>query len=424
MKLSQAILTVFTAMIIIVLIMFFVINDIGNIEKKWPDDWLLRNNGDYRETSIKTHEFSYADGMHTRTRNSKVVHGNSFVYTGYDEDGDSDVYVFDADTGETTQVTDSPADESRSIITEDYVFYVYRETIEHHNNVIYMYDRRTGERKEIIRSKSYYAAPVNFTDGKLIFQEDLNRYLTYDPILEETKTIIDGMEVYNIAVAGENIVWSAGNSGNNDVFLYNLETDEKTVVCHEYYNQSNACISGDYIVWEDHRNEETRHVKEIPKMTVSNDWNGEIYGYKISTGEEFVIASDENVGFSDPNIVGNKVSFFASVPEDHKFPQKGVVMLAELSGTSAVVKPISTTFSRKTFPSFFGNWVVWADSQSEEMDRPSIYGYSIIDEVEFPILTSEDFVIPSRRSEDTILLWTTSDEEDSEPINRGIVLSR
>ena len=62
-----------------------------------------------------------------------------------------------------------------------------------------------------------------------------------------------------------------------DIYGYNLSTGEEFQIAAGPSGQGNPAIYGEIVVWDDHRN-----------------GNWDIYGYNLSTGEEFQITTDSS----------------------------------------------------------------------------------------------------------------------------------
>ncbi|MBU7047596.1 MAG: hypothetical protein HXS54_14275 [Theionarchaea archaeon] len=107
-------------------------------------------------------------------------------------------------------------------------------------------------------------------------------------------------------------------------------------------------MDGDYVIWEDYRN-----------------GNKDIYGYNLSTGEEFQITTDPEIQ-SEPAIYGDLV-----VWTDWRNRNR------DIYGYNLSTKEefqITTNASHQISPAIYGNYVVWIDRRNGNWD---IYGYNL-----------------------------------------------
>ncbi len=91
------------------------------------------------------------------------------------------------------------------------------------------------------------------------------------------------------AIYGDLVVWTDWRNRNRDIYGYNLSTKEEFPITRDPDDQENPAIYGDYVIWEGYRN-----------------GNKDIYGYNLSTKEEFQITTNASHQIS-PAIYGNYV---------------------------------------------------------------------------------------------------------------------
>jgi beta propeller repeat protein len=85
-------------------------------------------------------------------------------------------------------------------------------------------------------------------------------------------------------ISGDWIVYADGRNGNSDIFAYQVSSGTEIQVTTNDKDQISPLISGNLIVWVDRRNWDG----ETPVALRGND----VYGYDLSTGEEFPISAE------------------------------------------------------------------------------------------------------------------------------------
>jgi TolB protein len=191
---------------------------------------------------------------------------------------------------------------------------------------------------------------------------------------EEFEITTDSSHQRSPAIYGNTVVWEDNRNGNWDIYGYNLSTKEEFEITTDINDQLLPAIYGNTVVWEDKRN------------TVSD-----IYGYDLSSKEEFQITSDESVQ-SYPRIFGNII-----VWEDWRnayldldmFKDENRIMYRnyDIYGYDLSTKEefeITTHESNQEVPAIYGDIVVWQDNRNGNWD---IYGYNLSTKEEFEITT-------------------------------------
>ena len=98
-----------------------------------------------------------------------------------------------------------------------------------------------------------------------------------------------GSEQIQPSIDGHIVAWSDNQSGNFDIFMYDLETGLERWVCINPFFQINPAVSGERIVWQDMRG-----------------GNGDIYLYDaVNRTESIVTAAEGNQ--TQPDISGDNV---------------------------------------------------------------------------------------------------------------------
>jgi beta propeller repeat protein len=204
------------------------------------------------------------------------------------------------------------------------------------------------------------------------------------------------------AIDGDIVVWQDNRNGNYDIYGKDLYTGDEIVICTNSADQFAPKISGNIVVWQDLRNCPSGY------SGVTN-----IYGYDLSTEQEFPILVNPNIDYEDVDIDGNILVY-------HKHPISGPYYLCSYdlkSGTELVIadwvtiSAISgnivvyldgssvysynlTTHNRFTIcsgtaahpVSISGDIVAWTDIRNCPGEQ-DIYGYNLKLEEEFPIST-------------------------------------
>jgi beta propeller repeat protein len=160
---------------------------------------------------------------------------------------------------------------------------------------------------------------------------------------------------------------------NADIFLYNLKTGEQKQITKNSSVQMNPKIWGNYIVWQDNRNDFS---KDYPGR-----WN--LYMYDLTTGKEQTITSTLSAhatyGIDDFRIVweddrNNKASDMIrggdNVPENNKdIYGFDIRMQQEFA--------IATGALMESKPYIFKDYVVWEDRNGGKMYNASIVLYNL-----------------------------------------------
>lgn len=96
-----------------------------------------------------------------------------------------------------------------------------------------------------------------------------------------------GLDIYE-----DYLVWAQSDDNTNDwdIYMYNLATEEFSIICDAEGKQTNPVVSGSFVVWEDYRN-----------------GNADIYAYGLNTGEEIVVC-DHSADQRNPAITKEKGS--------------------------------------------------------------------------------------------------------------------
>ncbi len=149
---------------------------------------------------------------------------------------------------------------------------------------------------------------------RIVYQEADYRIRLYD-ISDDEITDVAGGDVYDWprfqpGIWGDVVAWTDLRAGGTawtqalaDVYMKDLSTGVESVVCdHPASQPAGLQVGEDLIVWPDLRND---------PLYPNDPWsatNSDIYGYRISTGEEIQI-TDSPIRDVCPKIFGNRVYF-------------------------------------------------------------------------------------------------------------------
>ncbi|MBN2239100.1 MAG: hypothetical protein JW712_04950 [Dehalococcoidales bacterium] len=194
-------------------------------------------------------------------------------------------------------------------------------------------------------------ADVTGKEPETIRQSDLNYDIyAYDLKTKKTRQITNDERVQRMAlIAGDWVIWT--ESGN--IYAHNLDTEEeKRITAYptaEGY--SNLAVSGDLVVWSDHRYGDPA-VKSRPGNIA--DYNNEIFAYNLKTGEEQRITNYEGNDHY-PAVQGNRITWLRQITF-----REGDIMVYDLE-TGKETKVSSSGYADYT-PSVYGDRVVWMDA--------------------------------------------------------------
>ncbi len=185
-------------------------------------------------------------------------------------------------------------------------------------------------------------------------------------------------ESSDIDIDGDIVVWSDNRNGALDIYGYKISTGEEFAVSTAAGDQIFPQVSGDYVVWEDHR-----------------DGNADIYGYQISTKTEFKISTALKNQLS-PQIDGDYV-----VWHDLRGSHSDIYAY-RISAPAIGEFAIAQELGDEWYPKISGDYVVW---QYYENGFSDIKAYYIPTGTTFDItnsLTSSQF---SPEVDGNLVVW-------------------
>ncbi|MDD5419489.1 MAG: PKD domain-containing protein, partial [Methanomicrobiaceae archaeon] len=142
------------------------------------------------------------------------------------------------------------------------------------------------------------------------------------------------------AISGDRIVWQDHrNDTGGDIYLYDLTTEEETPICTDPAAQGYPAISGSLIVWQDMRN---------------GSWD--IYLYNLDTDDEVRLTNSTGDQYM-PAISGEKIVWY-----DNRSGSPQMYLYDYATGTETLIEGSHPeTWYR---PAISGNRIVWQDNRN------------------------------------------------------------
>lgn len=237
--------------------------------------------------------------------------------------------------------------------------------------------------KDVHYTTSGYAAVLS--DNYMVVEEKGLRIidLLTKEVIKEIEIL--GNHAVGYDVCGTKVVWSAYSSkeetgkdpgydeiANTDIFLYDIATGKTRQITSNIAGQISPKVCGDYIVWEDNRNDSVKDKNP--------EWD--IYLYNITSGEEKMITTAPGI-HTNPSINDNKVvwedgrnfkgkkelRWGGNVPENNT----DIYMYDIETGKEAV---IASGPLQECNPTVYGNYIAWEDRNTNGF-AAEIYLYNL-----------------------------------------------
>jgi beta propeller repeat protein len=189
-------------------------------------------------------------------------------------------------------------------------------------------------------------------------------------LLQTITTAFADFPVFNISqsgswpqISGNTVVWGHNETeGKYEIIAYNLNTKTTTVI-DAPNNDGMPGIDNDIVVWTDKSN---------------------VYGYRISTGQQFTLSSVSSKKYR-ARISGNIV-----VWTDTR--NGGINQYGDIYGYDIATEtefPISVhPGSPRGLPVVSGDYVAWQDERNIYTTYVDVYGFDLQTKTEFPICTA------------------------------------
>lgn len=265
--------------------------------------------------------------------------------------------------------------------------------------------------KDVYYTTSGYSAELS--DNYLVVQEKGLRIIDLN-----TKKIIKEIEIPNnyvlgYGIDGTKVVWSAFNNkseigkdpyydetANSNIFLYDISTGSTRQITTNASGQIMPKVWGDYIVWQDNRNDSVKDMNP--------EWD--IYLYTISSREEKLISTAPGI-HTNPSINDNKVvwedgrnfkgkkelRWGGNVPENNT----DIYMYDIKTGKE---EAIATGALQECNPTIYGNYIAWEDRNTNGF-AAEIYLYDLNKKEKIRV-TKDKFNQSQPKLFDKYLVWT------------------
>ncbi|MDY9927697.1 PKD domain-containing protein [Methanosarcina sp.] len=238
---------------------------------------------------------------------------------------------------------------------------------------IYVRDLFTGEEKQIAIDP-WYSSPIIY-DDKIVWESGGQNIYLYN-ISTDNKTLLSIPDLenqgakYSLAIYCDKILWVDWSDGNEDIYMYDLSTCNKTRITTNR-STKNPAIYDDKIVWQDYR----------------YGWKyGDIYIYNLSTSTETQVTTNRSA--SNPKVYNDRIVYM----------ENNNIYLYNLS--TSMETQISFNGSLEDHPAIYsnrnlaiyGDRIVWQDHRNGNWD---IYMYDLSINKETQITTSGSASCPA-----------------------------
>ncbi len=237
------------------------------------------------------------------------------------------------------------------------------------NPDIYLYNISSG-REEPICTEQHAQQSPDIWDHLIVWEDyrngnaDIYIYDTSDPAqpANGTRLTFNSARQVQPKIWGKHVVWIDYRNGlDGDIYFYDLSVDsdgdgipnwkdtpygagdaEMAIkpVCANIYEQRDVAIYGDTVVWKDYRND-----------TGNGDRN--IFGYRLSTEEEFQITTEKHNQFQ-PAIYENTVVWVDM--------RDGVSTIYGKNIETGREFTIAPDGNAQNYPDIYGDIVVWSEN--------------------------------------------------------------
>lgn len=195
-----------------------------------------------------------------------AISGNRIVWQDRRNNG-FDVYLYDLDTNQESRITSN----TRNIWIEPLIS--GSRVVWNEGPDIFLYDLETRQERKII-SGTGDKQFLSFYGSKLVWSDDRNltgvyNIYLYDLLTNQERCLTsEPWDHYNPNIFGNRIVWGEYQNGNEDIYLYQMETGQKTRITRNLSSQFSPVISDQWISWIDNRDPDvlqTIYCVDIPQ---------------------------------------------------------------------------------------------------------------------------------------------------------------
>ena len=329
-------------------------------------------------SSYNIYLFEFNTGVLTRLtddtdgdQRNPDVFGNYAVWQDQ-RSGDWDIYMYQIDTQQETQVTDDPAYQSNPAI---------------YGNRVVWQDYRNG-------NWDIYLHHITFGLGNAFYNFDF-------PVYSQSIGNLNAFDQIHPAIYGDYVVWEDYRNGNWDLYLYTFINDIvgwPSLILNEDFDQKNASIFEEFVVFQDERD---------------NDGGIDIWQWEMPPGVDLAILIED---VPDPVITGGDLSYYVYIKNTGRQDADDVVVTCTLPDG---VDRRYVTNSSGLGASILGNVVTCELGTMAPNDRDTLHiAVTPLDEAilsfSASVVTSDVDVNPDNNSQtiSTEVIWALSDVID------------
>lgn len=228
----------------------------------------------------------------------------------------------------------------------------------------------TSKQIELIKNNSEQQKPAIY-ENKIIWQDysygnwDIFMYdLGPDGIYNTsddgnngniTQITTNSYDQINASIWGDKIVYEDNrnySSSKWDLYVYNLSTQTETLICNNQYFQINSDIYRDKIVWQDNRN-----------------GNWDIHMYNLTESKEIVI-NNKNSNQTEPSIYENRIAWADQRDENDGNGEDWDIYMSDLSHSAELYngRDVKITSidngTKRSNPKIYGDKVIWEERKA------------------------------------------------------------
>jgi len=186
---------------------------------------------------------------------------NLLVWSSTNGDTNTDIFLYDIRSGEKKQITNDQNIQSNPKIVINYVVW-----LDHKNSAdpfdslrLFIYDLNTGKKKAISTSVSSrtYSAGYSVGSNKIIWEtqsQSNDKMLNILDVSSNIKIEIPSIVVnslHDLEISNEIIYGIEFKNTNSDIIAYDLNTKKKKYFVRDKFRQEFVKVSEDYISWVD-----------------------------------------------------------------------------------------------------------------------------------------------------------------------------
>ncbi|MDD1652016.1 MAG: hypothetical protein LUO86_03160 [Methanomicrobiales archaeon] len=186
------------------------------------------------------------------------ISGNWVVYSAYEKKGweqsDTDVYLYRVNTGETTRIT-LPGDQVNPRVSGNLV--VWQDVpVGQRSGSLVLQDLTTGTRMKVPTPSSAYRPDISGRRVIWIDRLDSPAIFLYDVLDGTVERITNRTGIQDYPQIDRNrVTWADMRGDDFDIIALDVVTGEETRVTEGDRNQFTPSISGDRVAWIDYRND-------------------------------------------------------------------------------------------------------------------------------------------------------------------------